>query len=1549
VRFLHVRVCLVAILAVHVCAQLRAEDWPTYRYDRSLSGVTGEKLQLPLENVWQFRARHATLAPKDTPFRLGWEGIFGESKPLPELMIATLPISAAGDSVFFTSTDGRAVCLDAATGKTRWEFVGTASMNCTPTVFEGKVYLGNDDGYVYCLDAVSGQLIWKSKAASGERWFISFERMTSILPVRTNVLVDDGVAFFGTGVFPHDGMYVNAIDARTGVPLWRTACYHYGFAGHVFATKTQLTFPTELKGFHNHQVRFSRVSGAITTAHDPEINLPHAVAFMGQGAVAGGVRYSSDENSNLRAWKTEGENLDGGRKPIWNVALPKTVIDPESVVYAGGVLYALANDEAGVGTTITARNPENGAELWSARIAEQGQYIAIANGRLLVSTRQGSIFCFAPKGTPAHGGGEEPVNAEPFADDPQHDAYRAAAQKILAPATPDAPGCGVEGKGYALVLNCSTGGLAYELAMNSKLYVCAVFDDAEKAQQAREKFSKANMHSLWISVWHRQPGQPLPYSPNFADLIVSEGAVLGEAMPPFTEELARLQKPIRGIALIGGRQQEKVVAEWAGDQDKDRKQPAWQVLKQDKLCWARSVRPQLANAGGWTHPFGDPGNTMNSHDATLKPPLGVAWNGPPYVYDIIALLHRDREPIVPIVANGVMVCPVEDNRIQAWDAYNGRFLWQYDSKNIGQLFTTLVAGGDSLYIPIPSEKRCVRRDLWTGREVRSYPVPLPDATWGMLAASDDGKTIWGSGNGEKDWRCIFAIDTQTGAPRWVLGGPDQGQRFSGWNALADGRLYLVGGTVNEQQRQQAIADMEAYIKAHDPKRLEEFRQGGHDIRLLTTIDAMTGKVLYECGVDVKDCDHAVAAHAGVLILSMRFGEKYWGGWSGGGFRKNALAVYDGTTGKLLWKKPCDYRFLPVITSTAIYAEPWGYDLRTGRRKQRQHPISGQTGDWSWVRYGKQCGGSNGSEHFLFGRSMGFGYQDLLRDRGMYVFWSHRQSCAPDTGSGGGMMLKPPLNSGCGCPWSLPYTIAMTQMPVEPATPFQYYQGGSAMPARQLHLNFGAAGDQVDKHGNLWVHLHPRSNPTGLQLRFQPATLFYPSGTGGQWGYSDHGQVVTTNTPVENTDLPFVFDCAASGLKRCAIPITSPAHGRGQFTVRLGFAAPPADQPGQRVFDVRLNGKKVLNDFDIVATAGGANRAVWKQFDVEIDDVLILDLIAKSDKPTPANVPLINGLIVQGKKMLSLGLEASDTLWLGKTKPEETVTISLANFQTEPFRGTIAVTAPPGIEASLPDGNSLHIAAGTRRQVSIRLKGTESTAVGIHQLMIKAIPEQASAAGLQRVVPLEWLGPLQRHIVSGNDMFLTHPDWNKAWLGLVEVTPYLPKLPVSSGTKTPGDEGTAHSYLMFDLPSEIGEVRSAKVRLHSSPTLSPVQRVLFQPTQALAAAPGADYWGAIRRIEGRPNLNELQWPNRPAMAAERQPLRPVGWDPDCVEAAVAPVIAKDNEGRRSLYLAIEPTALNGPCYWNRQVRENGTQMHNAFTLKASDAPVLLLDCAPKPQP
>ena len=227
-----------------------AEDWPTYRRDPGRGAITSEKLELPLKNIWYFRSRQARLAPRHLPLRPESTKKFGSSnqEALPEHARYSLPIIAVGDSVYFTSHDGRAVCLDAGTGKKRWEFLTGAAVTCAPNYAAGKIYIGSDDGHVYCLDAGTGAQVWKHKPVTDERWFISFGRMSSIWPVRTDVLVDEGIAYFGAGVFPHDGMYVNALNAESGKRLWRSVCSGYGFAGHLLLQGHRLSCLLNSKG-----------------------------------------------------------------------------------------------------------------------------------------------------------------------------------------------------------------------------------------------------------------------------------------------------------------------------------------------------------------------------------------------------------------------------------------------------------------------------------------------------------------------------------------------------------------------------------------------------------------------------------------------------------------------------------------------------------------------------------------------------------------------------------------------------------------------------------------------------------------------------------------------------------------------------------------------------------------------------------------------------------------------------------------------------------------------------------------------------------------------------------------------------------------------------------------------------------------------------------------------------------------------------------------------------------------------------------------------------
>lgn len=83
-----------------------------------------------------------------------------------------------------------------------------------------------------------------------------------------------------------------------------------------------------------------------------------------------------------------------------------------------------------------------------------------------------------------------------------------------------------------------------------------------------------------------------------------------------------------------------------------------------------------------------------------------------------------------------------------------------------------------------------------------------------------------------------------------------------------------------------------------------------------------------------------------------------------------------------------------------------------------------------------------------------------------------------------------------------------------------------------------------------------------------------------------------------------------------------------FTVRLHFSEPEHRKAGARVFDVRLQGKTVIDGLDIFKEAGGRNRALVREFKgVAARDAVTVELISKSKEPGPSGLPLLNALEV----------------------------------------------------------------------------------------------------------------------------------------------------------------------------------------------------------------------------------------------------------------------------------------------------------------------------------
>ncbi|HOU07680.1 MAG TPA: PQQ-binding-like beta-propeller repeat protein [Caldisericia bacterium] len=124
--------------------------------------------------------------------------------------LAYTPVYWQG-KLFAPSFDKKLYCLDAKTGKELWSFEAGGEIRTSPTIYQGKLYFGcgkvrddneNNSGKnaLYCLDVLTGKLVWENPNK------IDFE---------SSPTVADGKVFIGSS----DDTYY-CFDANTGDILW---------------------------------------------------------------------------------------------------------------------------------------------------------------------------------------------------------------------------------------------------------------------------------------------------------------------------------------------------------------------------------------------------------------------------------------------------------------------------------------------------------------------------------------------------------------------------------------------------------------------------------------------------------------------------------------------------------------------------------------------------------------------------------------------------------------------------------------------------------------------------------------------------------------------------------------------------------------------------------------------------------------------------------------------------------------------------------------------------------------------------------------------------------------------------------------------------------------------------------------------------------------------------------------------------------------------------------------------------------------------------------
>jgi len=833
-----------------------------------------------------------------------------------------------------------------------------------------------------------------------------------------------------------------------------------------------------------------------------------------------------------------------------------------------------------------------------------------------VSTTAGKVHVFGTAAAPV-----AEAKAAPFSTD---DAIAKAADDILAQT-------GVK-RGFCLVVGSERGQLAYELAKRSELNIYAVDPDEKKVAAARAALIGTGLYGSRITVDHLDLSV-VPYASYFANLIVSESALTTGEVPGLPAEIARTLKPLGGTICLPLKAKPWLAATKLGDEGA-------KITTNGE--WAKLVRAKLPGADSWSHQYGNAGNTSSNEDTRVKGGLSVLWYGDPGPGK---MTNRHDGAVGPLSVNGRLF--VQGNEtVMAYDAYNGAFLWEtpnpgavrtgvYNAREPGNMAAT----DDFLFMLL--DEKCVQFDAATGAIVRTLTVPgaaKENVQWGYIATQDGllfGTATERVANASEAARrgksasintdTIFAYDVKTGALKWTY----QGQHISHVAiAIGDGHVFFIDSTLTPEQREDMLRQDKTELakltgKARD---LAEERQKKADLRLAVSLNAATGKQEWAKPVDVTDCSEigigggalTLMYHNGHLVLGgANANGHYWEQFLKGEFARRRLVVLNSNSGDKIWAKDANYRHRPVVVGNEVIAEPWSYDLYSGEQKMRTHPITGEQTAWMFARPGHHCGAISATPSMMFFRSKSTAFYNMDKDEGTEHFAGQRLGCWINTIPANGLVMIPEASAGCVCLFSIAATIVFE--PRESRSQWGVYSAtGATLPVQHMALNFGAPGDRRDAHGKLWLSYPRPTSRAGIDLPLDFKPKLEKTGA----FYALNADAVK----VAGADTPWVFTSGARGLKSCTIPLLAAGAKPETYTVRLSFMALEGDAPGQRVFEVKLQGNTVLAAFDPVAKAGGPLHAFTAEFkDIAVTENLALELASTLADADEKHQPVISAV------------------------------------------------------------------------------------------------------------------------------------------------------------------------------------------------------------------------------------------------------------------------------------------------------------------------------------
>ncbi|MDO9339523.1 MAG: PQQ-binding-like beta-propeller repeat protein [Bacteroidales bacterium] len=1211
-----------------LASQAQYYDWPMWRYDHGRSASTPEQLADKLYLQWQ--VKYSARTPV-------WDDPLNQN--LMQFDRIFEPI-VTDNKIFLGFNDqDKVIALDINSGKELWHYYADGPVRMPLAANNGKIYFTSDDGNCYCLNAGNGSLVWKLSLAPASNKLLGNKRLISMWPARGGIVIKDNIIYTAASIFPMMGTFIYAINADTGEIIWKNegTGSNYILQPHkspafadvapqgsftisgdklLVAGGRSVPAAFDLKTGEElyYQLAASgKTGGAFTCGNDRVFFNHHRERMTYMYDSKTGDKLKSDvgeypvidvNNIYFSGNEITASFLDNKNKleTLWKSDFSAT----NDLIKAGNCLYAA--DSTGITAIKIVNNKPQ--KLWTRATEKNIERLVASNGKLIAVSDDGDILVF----------GATPVSNISFIRQPESKVKgeSSSAKEIISTT-------GIT-SGYGVVFGTKDIELLKSLVSNTSLTLIAYDNNPSRINWLREYFDGLGVKADRLSFLLFDKNFPL-LPKYFSSLtIINDLSYLDGNNKDILNSIFESARPYDGKIWVktNGREQKLISEIFAG------LDLYGAEFKSGKGYSLISRTGSLEGSADWTHNYGNISNTIKSDDEIVKAPLGILWFGGNSNMDVLPRHgHGPGEQVIDgrLIIQGM-------NSISARDVYTGRVIWEkvfeklmddnwlvyydesYDEENpldpkynqehlpgANSRGTNFIATKE--YVYVIEGNNCHLIDLKTGELVKTFSTGDKNTQKLGYIGVYDSLLILGNN---------FA-----GYPEILIEGDKaEDKKFTDFDLTASKELIIMDRfsgnklwsiTANHGFIHNSVIAGDGLLFCLDklPQNLEtKLKRRGESqpagSRLLY-LDIKTGKKLFQETKNIFGTWLGYSSEYKLLLQATRPSRDMLTGEDG-----NRMIVYKTPTKELLWDKAVTYSNPPIISDDKIYTNGEGFSLLTGEPLYEKDVLTGEEVKWNFKReYG--CGYVLASEHLLTFRSASAGFINLDVFEGTGSLGGFKAGCSANLIVANGVLNSPDYTRTCQCPYQNQTSLALIYMPwMNYWTNSNYKWSGKQI--KQLGLNLNAPGDRTSADNILWLEF-PNVGGASPEIPVKIDTI-------------DYFLIRKDPISVHSENTPWISSSAIGGIRSLEITLSKEKIvPDASYKIKLYFSELENKQSGERVFDVSIQDRKVLENFDIISEAGGRDKEIVKTFTgITVGNTLTIKMNPKTGNTILSGIEMI---------------------------------------------------------------------------------------------------------------------------------------------------------------------------------------------------------------------------------------------------------------------------------------------------------------------------------------